>query len=191
MKAAKTTFSEGIPQALAKGHCPVCTIVGDFQEQLIAGTQSCEVSGLCNYHAWAVAKAAPAEAAARLFLDLVESNTRDWQTPDPVDECSLCKSLDDHETRRLYEMVEQLKRAPIRKWMKLQGTFCLGHARKLNAALPEELRDLILEITARSRAELTDALTSFLTHMRTGDGEGWGVLGRVAEFLTSQRGMGR
>jgi hypothetical protein len=190
MKTVKTTFSEGIPQALAKGHCPICALIAEFQERLIAGTQSCEISALCNYHAWSMAKAAPADMAARIFVQLVD-RTRDWRPSDPDMECSFCERVDEHELARMEEMTEQFKRAPIREWMKLQGSFCLRHARKLNDSLPEDLRDLVVQITVRSRAELKDELTSLLAHLRSGDRTGWGVLGRAAEFLTSQRGMRR
>jgi hypothetical protein len=190
MKTVKTTLSKGVPQALARGHCPVCALLAEFQEQLIAGTQSCEILSLCNYHAWAIAKAAPADMAAQVFLQLVE-RTRDWQIADPDAECSFCERVDEHETVRMEEMVEQFQRTPVREWMKLQGSFCLRHAKKMTATLPEGLQGLILQITVRSRAELKDELTSLLVHLRRGDRTGWGVLGRAAEFLTSQRGMKR
>jgi hypothetical protein len=32
MKATRTVSTEGIPQALAKGHCPVCSLLADVGE---------------------------------------------------------------------------------------------------------------------------------------------------------------
>lgn len=190
MKTVKTTLSKGVPDALARGHCPVCALLTEFQEQLVAGTQSCEVLSLCNHHAWAIAKAAPADMAARIFVQLVE-RARDWRLADSGAECSFCEKVDEHEAVRMEEMVEQFQRAPIREWIKLQGSFCLRHAKKLTATLPGDQQELVLQITIRSRAELKDELASLLVHLRRGDRTGWGVLGRAAEFLTSQRGMKR
>jgi hypothetical protein len=190
MKATRTVFTEGIPQALAKGHCPVCSLLAGFQSQFIEGAKVADVSHFCNYHAWAAAKAAPADLAIRVFHRMVEQSGQ-ASVPSGELSCDLCDKIRDQDRARTEEMIQQLKNPSVRQWMKLQGSFCIAHAKKIGDALPAELRDLVGEIMSRNRGELLEELTDLLGHLKQGDRTGWGSLGRAAEFLVSQRGISR
>jgi hypothetical protein len=188
MKATSSASTEGIPRALAKGHCPICALLAEFQDRFIDGTGITRVSSLCNFHAWAVAKAAPPDLASQVFHHLVEqsgnSSVRSGETS-----CDVCKQIRDEDRTRTEEMIVQLKNASTRQWMNLQGSFCLAHAQKLASALPPELRDVVGEIMNRNRKELLDELNALRVGLKRGDRTGWGSLGRAAEFLASQRGI--
>lgn len=190
MNEAKTVFKEDVTQAFAKGHCPVCCLVAEFQEQLIAGTQRAEISMLCNYHAWMMAKGAPADRAAKVFLQLLE-RSKNSQGVSTDESCTFCEQLRTEEVSRLEEVSEEFKRPHSREWMKLHVSFCLKHASQLDHLLTPPMRQLLLEISIRSHNELKQELNILLEHLRRGDRTGWGVLGRAAEFLTSRRGMRR
>jgi len=188
MKATRAAFTEGIQQALAKGHCPICSLLVEFQNTLITGTKIEEVNRVCNYHAWAVAKVAPADLAARIFYRMVAQSGQ-VSVPSGELSCDICESIYEHDGARIAEMIQQMKGASVRQWMTFQGSFCLAHAQKLGNALPAELRDVVGEIMSRNRKELLEELTALLEHLTHGDRTGWGALGRAAEFLTSQRGI--
>ena len=190
MKTAKATPTEGIPQALAKGHCPVCAILAEFQNHLLETADAAEIGRLCNYHAWALAKAARADLAARIFLHLVE-RSQDSLVSSEESNCDFCEKIHREETTRMEEMAHQFRRSTIRDWMNIQGSVCLMHANKLGELFPADLRDLVSHIVNRNRVELKEELTALLEHLTHGDRTGWGVLGRAAEFLTSQRGITR
>ena len=190
MIEANTASKEEITQGFAKGHCPVCCLVAETQERLIAGTQRAEISMLCNYHAWMMAKGAPADRAARVFLQLLE-RSKNSQAVARDEACSFCELLRAEEVIRLEEIGEEFKRPKTREWMKLHVSFCLKHAWQLDPLLTPPMRQLLLEIAVRSHNELKEELNILLEHLRRGDRTGWGVLGRAAEFLTSRRGMKR
>jgi hypothetical protein len=190
MKSANLVSAEGIPQALAKGHCPVCSVLVEFQVRLVENDRTTDLPHLCNHHAWALAKAAPAERAARIFLRLLEL-AQDLPSNKGEPACNLCTKVQQQELTTLEEMVTQLKRLQVREWVTLQGSFCLGHAKRLTTMVPDDLVELIVHITVRSRVELMEDLRTLLVHRAQGDRTGWGALGRAAEFLTSQRGITR
>lgn len=190
MNEPNTVFKEEISQGFAKGHCPICSLVAEFQERLIAGTQPAEILTLCNYHAWMIAKGAPADRAAKVFLDLLE-RSKNSKASGNDEACTFCEQLRAHELVRLEEMREEFKRPRIQEWMKLHVSFCLKHASQLDHLLTPPMRQLLLETSVRSHNELKQELNILLEHLRRGDRTGWGVLGRAAEFLTSRRGMRR
>jgi hypothetical protein len=188
MKATRPASTDAISQAVAKGHCPICSLLTEFQEKFIEGTRITEVSILCNFHAWAVAKAAPADLAAQLFHRMVEKSGNP-AVPGEELSCDLCKQIREQDRTRTNEMMLQLKTTSIRQWTKLQGSFCLAHAEKLVDALPSELSGMVGEIMNRNRKELLEELSALRVRLKRGDRTGWGSLGRAAEFLASQRGI--
>jgi hypothetical protein len=190
MKTVKEVPAQGIPQALAKGHCPVCAILAEFQSHLLETADPAAMVRMCNYHAWALAKAAPADLAARVLLRLVERSPVSLGSSE-ASNCEFCEKIHREEATRMEEMANHFRRSTIRDWMNVQGSVCLMHANKLGEALPADLRDLLSHIVNRNRVELKQELTALLEHLTHGDRTGWGVLGRAAEFLTSQRGITR
>lgn len=89
-----------------KGRCPVRAL-------LVERNPETDVSQLCNQHAWALAKGAPAEKAARIFMRLVESS-EDASGNNAEPRCDFCAEVQEAERVNLQEMVGQLTRRKAR-----------------------------------------------------------------------------
>ncbi len=189
MKTDYSASLDGISQTLARERCSVCSSLIQCEVDLTENDRSVDLSHICNHHAWALAKAAPAQRAARIFIRLVESQDLPDDGPDRT--CDLCARVQEEERITLEDMVTELKKPKVREWLRLQGTFCLAHSKRLARMVPDDLVELIAHVTVRSRAELLEDLRILLVRRAQGDRTGWGVLGRAAEFLTSQRGLTR
>jgi hypothetical protein len=193
MKADASTSANSVSQVLAKGACPICSILKDFQRTLAETAEPQPDLRLCNFHSWALARsrgklsrATPGETVANVFLDLLRRPVGAKVGPD---ECSLCHRVLEEEVIRLRELAQKLQSAMLVQWMKTQGTLCLEHAQKLKEFVPLRSRKLIDEIVERNRAQLVQELEAFREQLKHGIHEGGGLLGRVAEFLVGQRGL--
>jgi hypothetical protein len=105
------------------------------------------------------------------------------------DDCALCHRVREEEVTRLRELAQQFQRPIFVQWMKTQGSLCLDHAGKLKEFVPLRLRALIDEVMERNRSELREELEAFHEQLKLGVHAGGRLLGRVAEFLVSQRGL--
>ena len=184
MRLSKPIEIEGVSQTLAKGNCPVCAFLKNSQSALLQGGLAPEeVSGICNFHAWALAAAVNVANAAKVFQNLLRLGCGGSQ------ECSFCLRLREAEKAQLKELVAQLDRRLVLDWIRHHGALCGPHSRRIRKVAPVRLHSAIDEIDRRASSDLNSELESLIA--RSGDGEraGAGVLGRVAEFLTSQRGI--
>ena len=179
-----------IAEVLSKGHCAICTALREFETSTVEAWASENVSDLCNSHAWLMAKGAPSDVTARIFLKLLNSQFGS-SSEVPGAHCEVCDQLRDEEVARLREMKTELERKKTQDWMVAHGSLCIMHARKLTGELSDELQALIAKVVTRDRGQLEEELKNLLTHLQRGDRTGWGVLGRAAEFLTAQRGIAR
>jgi hypothetical protein len=185
MRVGKPVELEGISQALSKGGCPICAFLKNEQSALLRGQlPPDQVASLCNFHAWALAAAIETENAARIFLHVLRRNT-----DQKSEQCSFCSRLLQQEVAQLKDLIAQMSRTLVANWMKEQGTMCRLHAEHLKQLAPLRLHAMIDEIVERSDAELQGELESLLRRAAAGERTGGGVLGRAAEFLTSQRGV--
>ena len=190
MRSQRAARTVRIEQVLSKGHCGICAAVKDFETTTIETWSREKVSGLCNQHAWLLAKSAPSDVTSRIFLQILES---------PIDssivrgepKCDICSRIIEQEHVRLTEMAAELDRPAMREWIALHGSVCMVHAGKLMSLLSNDLQAIIAKVVTRDRAELKGELNDLLSHLSRGDRTGWGVLGRTAEFLTAQRGIVR
>jgi hypothetical protein len=186
MKANALVHEASVGQALVRGACPICGVLKEFQAGLAEKIQVCGDVCLCNFHTWLLARLAPANGAAAVYLKLLEDSSA---VKVGASDCNFCRRILDEEKLQLKELVKQMHREMFFQWMKSQGSLCLNHAHKLQDHIPLKMRPVIDEIVERTRAELKQELGDFLEHTKQGDHTGGGILGRAAEFLVSQRGL--
>jgi hypothetical protein len=173
-----------IRQYLDKSGCPVCARLKKCQSDLLGGDALTDARGLCNFHAWALAKSAPAVSAANIFLSALRQAARGENA------CSFCARLSEIESHSIAALRQLLTQQRDKEWMHRFGRLCLAHARDLERLVGDPEKDSIREIVQRIQEELDSELATFLQNSSATDSSGGGVLGRAAEFLASQRGLG-
>jgi hypothetical protein len=184
MRLSKPIEIEGVSQTLAKGNCPVCVFLKNSQSVLLQGGLAPEeVSGICNFHAWALAAAVNFANAAKIFQNLLRLGCEGSQ------ECSFCLHLRESEKSQLRELVEQLDRHLVLDWIMHHGVLCRPHSRRIRRIAAVRLHGAIDEIDRRTSSDLNAELETLIARSADGERAGAGVLGRVAEFLMSQRGI--
>jgi hypothetical protein len=172
-----------------KGSCPVCCAVKHFHESLPGRLRTATRPQLCNFHAWLLAKSAPAEVAASLFLNALKTDETIATSTSPS-ACAGCGKIHEEEAARLKEVTQELERnSPTGMWLKDHARICLRHTLALRKQVPVSLGKTLDEMSTKGAAELELELQQFLQQARQGDHSGGGVLGRAAEFLVGQRGI--
>jgi hypothetical protein len=176
MNASSITSGNTVLNALAKGVCPICSLVRAFQNELIEHLHPDDATAVCNYHAWAIA------ASLRGVGREKSSNEQG---------CGLCSSIREHEVARLRELATEMCRTRFAQWLEQHGTLCHFHAASLQSMVPEEYARIITRVIRNNQQQLEALLASFAAKARSGEHAGGGVLGRAAEFLVAQRGLTR
>jgi hypothetical protein len=188
MRINKPVELERITQVLAKGACPICAFLKNEQAALLRGKlKPAEVTDLCNFHAWALAAAMEGQNAAQMFLNVLRH--RRSQPASSSGPCSFCSRLLQQEVVELRELIEQMNGGLVLEWMRQSGTLCQLHGNHLRQLAPLKLHPVIDEIMQRSSRSIEFELESVLRRSAAGK-SGGGVLGRAAELLVSQRGIG-
>jgi hypothetical protein len=188
--ASTLTSENTVLHALAKGACPICSLVRAFQSELIERLQPNGASMVCNYHAWAIAASAPAGSVAEVFLAMLRGTSSRENRKQPA-ECDLCCSIREHEVARLREFAHEMQRSKFVEWVEQFGTLCRFHGATLCRMLPGERAQIIVKVIENNQQQLEELLESFAAKARSGGHAGGGVLGRAAEFLVAQRGLTR
>lgn len=176
---------QSIEELLHKPGCPFCRFLKDFQAIHLQGDSAKEIHRLCNFHAWGVAAVQDAQAAAEVFLTLVNEND---SIADRRPDCDVCRKVIEEEDRRIRELVTLLGKPDIVRWLRSEAVFCIPHALKLRQKVPLTLTARIDMIIENYREQLKDELLQ-LRNDPSPDRPGYGALGRAAEFLVSQRGL--
>jgi len=181
-----------IVQALARGICPICTLMRSFQNTMVDNPRPYPATTLCNFHAWSLAHASPARDAVSVLRAMLEhfpsQSDSDSMEFHP---CDWCVTIREHEDQRLAEYSRELRRERFRNWVTQFGTLCLFHGRRLLKVLSPEDAQAVRQMLASNQDELARQLTEFETRIKRGDTGGGGVLGHITEFLVSQRGLTR
>ncbi len=194
MKTESSVAATSVSQALAKGTCPICVILKDYQWVLATKSPTASHLRVCNFHCWALARSrgsglsrsTPGETVTKIFLQMLKDPLFEKA---PIEECDLCRQVLEEEVVRLRELGKKFQSAMFSQWITSQGTLCLDHAKKLKEFVPLKHRKAIDELIKRNRTELVHELESFSEQLKHGVHEGGGLLGRVAEFLVGQRGL--
>ena len=91
--------------------------------------------------------------------------------------CPFCKFLKEYQTGRLQYRSDVETRC-----------LCIPHAAKLRRQLPPILASRLDAMVQNYQQQLKEELNQ-LRNEPSSNRSGWGTLGRVAEFLVSQRGL--
>jgi hypothetical protein len=179
-------------QALARGVCPICTLMRVFQNSMVEAPHRYPAASLCNFHAWSLAGASPAVEAVPIFRSMLEDSPLGLTSgPIELHPCDWCAVLREHEDEKLAEFTREMKRDNFRSWITQYGTVCRFHGQTLMKVLLEPEAEVIRHILASNQEELEKQLAEFDAKVRRGEKGGGGVLGHIAEFLVSQRGITR
>lgn len=177
-----------ITTIVARNSCPICVALREFHNDLVKHLEPDDCGTFCNTHAWAIARAAPAESVATIFLRAVINP--EWRAVARApNQCDFCKKLHEEKELRLNEIAQQLGDPQLRYWLRDYGMFCLRHCRDITGKLPQDLQRTIQELMARNSGEIVEILEDLLQQLKRGSHAGGGVLGRAAEFLVAQRGI--
>ncbi len=188
MNGATPVRKREILEAVTRGACPVCTVLRHRQTQLIEGNGIPSAAHLCNFHAWSLARSAPASAAAGVFLQALHARQAGGEHVE-AHRCDFCELLKQEEEGKLGELVEKLREPAFLDWIRVHGTLCLRHAHKMYGRLPASAQSAVAHLLARTAGDLEQDLEDYARHAQQGEHAGGGVLGRAAEFLVSQRGI--
>ena len=186
------TPDASVVQVLARGVCPICTLMRSLQNTMVENAQKYPAAKLCNFHAWSLAHASPARDAVTVLRTMLEEAPAKPVTGvTDLHPCDWCLTIRNHEQEKLMEYSRELQRENFRNWVTQYGTICLFHGRRLIDMLPAAEADLVRNILASNQDDLEKQLAAFEIRIRRGESGGGGVLGHVTEFLVSQRGLTR
>jgi hypothetical protein len=183
MRTNKVLNYESILQVLGEPGCPFCRFMKNFQSALLQDPGEKDLHRLCNFHTWGLAATQRAASAAQLFLNLVTKQSSTFTCP-----CDICVLLEIEEDRRIREFVSCLHHKLVAQWLRSQAVLCLIHGTKVRRGAPLVTAPMIDAIMERYRARLIEDLTRLRDEYQP-DSAQWGLLGHVAEFLVSQRGL--
>lgn len=179
-------------QALARGVCPICTLMRAFQNAMLEAPYRDPAASLCNFHIWSLAGVSPAVEAVRIFRSVLEQSlVRQTSGVTELGSCDWCVALRQQEDEKLSEFSREMKHDTFRSWITEYGTVCLFHGRKLLKNLSASEAEVMRQILARNQEDLERQLAEFDVKVRRGEKGSAGVLGHIAEFVVSQRGITR
>lgn len=176
---------QSILQVLHEPGCPFCKFLKEFQSGRLQDRSDVETRNLCNFHAWGLAAVQDAPAAAQAFVSILNQPR---SIVNGTCECDVCNEVRTEEDVRIRELATCLHRAEVANWLRTKAVLCIPHAMKLRRQVSPVLASRIDTIVQNCRRQLIEELDQ----LRNEPGlsrSGWGALGRVAEFLVSQRGL--
>jgi hypothetical protein len=172
-------------QVLHEPGCPLCKFLKDYQAARLQKRSESETHHLCNFHAWGLAAVQDALAAAQAFIGILSEPELN---PNGSQACDVCKEVSTEEDLRIRELATCLHRPAVADWLRKEAVLCIPHATKLRRQVPLALASRIDTIVQNCREQLKEELDQLRNELGV-DRSGWGALGRVAEFLVSQRGL--
>lgn len=174
-----------VANILEKNACVLCSMLKRFHASCIQNADVDHIRALCDFHAWAIAGAADAEAAARLLLRLI---LFDHQQPQAATGCSICEWVAEEETKHSDEFFLLFENdRQFQDWMHDHGAICLPHARRLLKRIPDQDRHVILTLVAQAAGKLKNELRAIADNPSSRRSSI--VLSQAAEFLKGRRGL--
>lgn len=183
MRAHKVLNYESILQVLGEAGCPFCRFMKNFQTSLLQEPGK-EIHHLCNFHTWGLAATQQAVSAAEHFIVLLQEEPGGA----PGSSCTICTLLQEEEDFRIREFISYTEHKLVAQWLRSQSVLCTVHGAKLKHGAPPVVVSTVSAIMERCRRQLVEDLAR-LHGEYLPDAERWGVLGRAAEFMVSQRGL--
>lgn len=126
-------------------------------------------------------------AAAELFLKLITRS--DESSSSTSQSCDICERLKEHEQSACAELGLGVNQNVFARWLISDGAPCVPHARIVKRRAPLKLASLIDQADVQKKSEISRALRDLQAGSASQTRQHAGVLGRVAEFLLSQRGL--
>jgi len=191
MSGTKAIQKQEFEEHTARGVCPMCTLLRHRQTQLVEQNGIPDARRLCNYHAWALARSAPADFAAEIFLHTLRARETRPPQAEKSEPCDFCEALREDEEMKVQHLLEKMNDPAFLDWMRAHGTLCLWHAERVMGRLPPKAQAVVAELLVRTAEGLEQDLAKYARQAKRGSHDGGGVLGRAAEFLVSQRGIPR
>lgn len=176
---------QSILQVLHDSGCPFCKFLKEFQASRLQNRSEAETHRLCNFHAWGLAAVQDAPIAAQAFIGILNEPETNAST---AQACNVCDEVRAEEDLRIRELATCLHRPDVANWLRTEATLCIPHAMKLKRQLPPVLASRLDAMVQNYRQQLKEELDQ-LRNEPSHDRNGWGALGRAAEFLVSQRGL--
>lgn len=173
-----------ILQVLGQKGCPFCVFLRNYQAALMQEPAQKDVLCLCNFHTWGLAATQNPMTAAQLFVTLL-AHSCDGANASSCDICTLVRLEED---RRIREFISCLDQRHVLAWLRTQGILCLSHGCKVKTGSSPATAALIDTVIHRHRDDLIRELGQLLEQYDPNP-VNWGTLGRVAEYLASQRGL--
>jgi hypothetical protein len=187
MRAHVVTEYDSVLDVLNEPGCPICVFLRNAQADLVQNTEISDDPWLCNFHGWSIAAVRDTGSAARILLSALDNRPVSSQLAGR--ECVICTQLHPLEDLALTDLRSSERQGTVHSWLKAGGAFCVIHGAKVKANAPLRLAALVDEADARKRRELKTALGLLLSKSKHHQLEHSGLLGRVAEYLVSQRGL--
>ena len=182
MRAHKVLKYESILQVLGENRMPLLPVYEELSDGFASGCKG-EVHHLCNFHTWGLAATQQAVSAAEHFTTLL----REQSGAVPGSFCTICTLLQE-EDLRIREFISYSEHKLVAQSLRSQTVLCMVYWAKLKHGAPPIVVSAINSIMERCRRQLAEDLTRLHSEYLP-DAERWGVLGRVAEFMVSQRGL--
>jgi len=169
---------QSIEELLQEPGCPFCRFLKDFQAIHSHGDSARGIRRLCNFRAWGVVAVQNGQAAAEVFLTLVNENE---SMADQPPGCDVCRKVFDEKDRRIREMVTSLGKPDIVSWLRMEAVYCVPQAAKLRHKVPLTLTARVDSIIPSYREQLKDELAP-LRNDPSPDRSGWGAFGELPSF---------
>jgi hypothetical protein len=178
-------YYQSILEVFQEPGCPFCRFLKEYQAARIQHHSEQDIHNLCNFHTWGLAAVQNALTAAQVFIHLVDESAPIFNEHAT---CDLCREVTAEEDRRIREFVGCIHRRDVSNWLRAAPVLCMPHGIKLRRQVQPVVAARIDAIIENCRRQLTQDLKS-LRDKPEADRQGWGSLGRAAEFLVSQRGL--
>lgn len=187
MPSLRQPRHNGVSDPLSEDGCPLCGFLKEFQSRCLRSLNSDETRALCTIHTWLVASGTQASAAAEVFLHILDDRVRERPN---ARHCDLCARIAREEHRRIEELVEKMHHCSLQQSLHDSGRLCIPHGRKILDHIPKELQGAV-DLAIKTHADrLREKLTALSHSSKLGTPIRAGILGRVAEYLVAQRGLG-
>lgn len=145
-----------IPEYLGKDRCPVCARLKKCQSDLLGGDTLADAPGICNFHAWEMAKSVPAASAAKVFLSALRQVARSENA------CFFCARLSEMESQSIAALRKLFTPHRDKEWMHRFGRLHLAHPREIERLVGDPEANSIREIVLRVREKCDREPATFL-----------------------------
>jgi hypothetical protein len=184
MRLHKIESYRSVFDALSGLGCPLCRYMRNYQTKCVQASLNPRPTGICNFHAWAIAAIHDRLDASQVFLNLLSSASLGASM-----HCDICRRLEKEDVVQLRLIGNSFKTMAAVQWLSTYGEICIPHSLELRKIVPV----LHLHLIDKANAHYRDKLTRSLQEQQGVDleGTGWGILGHAAEFIAGQRGLYR